>query len=51
MIESSGPAHAPLFVVEVHVEGLEPVTGEGSSKRHAEKEAAQHMLDKIIAHD
>jgi len=51
VLHSSGPAHAPVFIVEVHVEGLAPMKGEGSSKRHAEKEAAQHMLDEIFAHD
>ncbi len=49
--ESSGPAHSPFFIVEVIVEGLEPVKGQGSSKRHAEKDAAQNMLDKISPHD
>jgi len=49
VLESSGPAHAPRFIVEVRVEGLDPVQGEGSSKRHAEKEAAQHMLDVVFS--
>lgn len=51
ILNSSGPAHAPRFVVEVHVEGMEPMMGEGSSKRLAEKAAAQNMLDRIFAHD
>jgi ribonuclease-3 len=51
VVESSGPAHAPLFIVEVVVEGLEPVKGQGSSKRLAEKDAAQQMLNEIANHD
>lgn len=50
LISSSGPAHAPNFTVEVSVEGLTSTRGKGSSKRLAEKDAAQEML-KIIAHD
>ena len=50
LISSSGPAHAPDFIVEVSVEGLTPARGHGSSKRLAEKEAAQEML-KVIMHD
>ncbi|MBX9787028.1 MAG: ribonuclease III [Alphaproteobacteria bacterium] len=50
LISSSGPAHAPDFIVEVSVEGLTSARGKGSSKRLAEKDAAQEML-KVIAHD
>ena len=49
VLESSGPAHSPCFIVEARVEGLEPVQGQGSSKRLAEKEAAQKMLDVIFS--
>jgi ribonuclease III len=51
VIKSSGPAHAPQFVVEVRVEGFDPMQGEGSSKRLAEQDAAQNMLNLIFAHD
>lgn len=51
ILESSGPAHAPRFVVQVQVKGFAPVTGEGSSKRLAEKNAAQNMLLMIASHD
>lgn len=47
LIEHSGPAHEPLFVVAVHVAGLEPVTGSGSSKRIAEKKAASTLLRQV----
>ncbi len=42
-----GPDHAPRFVVEVQVEGVDPATGEGGSKREAEQAAARAMLDKL----
>jgi ribonuclease-3 len=51
VLESSGPAHAPRFVVQVQVDGIESVIGEGSSKRLAEKDAAQNMLNMIFSHD
>lgn len=51
VIQSSGPAHAPEFIVEVQVEGFDPVRGQGTSKKLAEKEAAQNMLNIIFAHD
>ncbi len=40
----SGPDHAPVFKVAVQVNGLDPVSGEGRSKRAAEQAAAQAML-------
>ncbi|MBW7837452.1 MAG: ribonuclease III [Sphingomonadales bacterium] len=46
-VERSGPDHAPQFVVAVDVEGFEPVTGEGSSKRTAEVAAAEAMYKKV----
>jgi ribonuclease-3 len=42
--DRSGPDHAPVFKVSVHVEGLEPTTGTGRSKREAEQAAATAML-------
>lgn len=51
ILNFSGPAHAPHFIVEVRVEGLDAVQGEGSSKKHAEKNAAQNMLNMIFSHD
>jgi ribonuclease-3 len=43
-VASSGPDHAPLFVYEVRVEGLEPARGKGASRRAAEQAAAAAML-------
>lgn len=48
-IESrSGPAHAPVFVVQVAVGKEKPLTAEGKSKQAAEKEAAELMLAKLL---
>ena len=40
----TGPDHAPVFVVSAHIPGLIPATGEGRSKRVAERAAAAAML-------
>lgn len=42
--ERSGPDHAPVFDVEVAVEGFAPARGSGASKRAAERKAAEIML-------
>ena len=39
-----GPDHAPKFMSQVKVNGFEPTTGEGSSKRAAEQAAATAFL-------
>lgn len=43
-VESSGPAHAPEFEVEVAVAGVGSARGRGSSKRAAERVAAAALL-------
>lgn len=43
-VGQSGPEHAPHFIIEAHVEGFEPVSGEGSSKRDAQRNAAEAFL-------
>ena len=45
--DRSGPPHAPIFRVQVMVEGFEPVAASGSSKRAAERGAAEQMLMKV----
>lgn len=46
---TEGPSHAPIFEVEVSVEGLPKQRGVGSSKRIAEQEAAKKALKKITS--
>ncbi|MGF1650128.1 MAG: ribonuclease III [Hyphomicrobiaceae bacterium] len=45
-VRRHGPDHAPTFVVEVRVRGLEPIRGEGPSKRLAEQAAARALLER-----
>jgi ribonuclease-3 len=47
VVESSGPAHAPKFIIEASVKGHQPVTAEGDSKRAAQKTAAQMLWQQI----
>jgi len=47
VVEQTGPAHAPIFTVEVSVKGRPPVTAEGHSKQEAEKAAAGLLLQQI----
>ncbi len=42
--EEQGPAHAPLFTVEVTVHEKKPASGRGPSKRAAEQAAAEALL-------
>ncbi len=46
-IDRTGPDHAPHFKIEVKLPGYKGVTGEGSSKRHAEQAAAEQFLKKV----
>jgi len=48
VISRTGHAHNPVFEVEVAVEGHEPAGARGSSKRAAEKAAAQILLDRVM---
>lgn len=47
VVDSSGPAHDPHFVVEVIAGKFGTATGEGKSKREAEKAAATHLLQQL----
>jgi ribonuclease-3 len=47
LIGREGPDHAPRFVVEVSVPGLDAERGEGGSKREAEQDAATRLLAKV----
>lgn len=45
VVDQSGPDHAPEFTVQVSVQGQESCSATSTSKKRAEKEAAQAMLD------
>lgn len=47
IVEETGPDHAPLFKVDVRLEGLDPYEGVGPSKRIAEQQAAEKMLKEL----
>lgn len=47
LTERQGTDHAPIFIVQVHIDGLDPAQGSGSSKRAAEQEAAGAMVARI----
>ena len=47
VIDNSGPAHAPRFVIEVNVKGWPPEQAEGNSKRDAQKAAAAKLLETV----
>ena len=46
-ISREGPAHDPLFRIEVNVEGEAPSEGQGKSKRQAEQAAAGTLLNRL----
>ncbi len=46
VVETSGPAHAPTFVVEVYFNDICLGRGVGSSKKEAEQQAAKDALKK-----
>ncbi|MGI9476307.1 MAG: ribonuclease III [Hyphomicrobiaceae bacterium] len=43
-VSRDGPDHAPRFIAEVQIKGIEPAQGSGASKRHAEQAAASAIL-------
>lgn len=45
-IGREGPDHAPVFDIRVEVDGVEPVTARGKSKRDAQQSAAREMLER-----
>lgn len=48
VINADGPAHAPIFTIEVRVKGHTPVNAEGTSKRAAEQGAAEKILKQLV---
>lgn len=49
LLESTGPAHAPQFTIEVVVKDQTPIKATASSKRAAEQAAATVLLGKLEA--
>ena len=49
LLGTEGPAHNPEFLVSVSVEGHDPMTARGASKRVAEQAAAQALWDHLNA--
>ncbi len=49
VLQVSGQSHAQTFRIECSVEGAEPCTGEGGSRRQAEQAAAEGMLAQLAA--
>lgn len=46
-VDRQGPPHDPLFTISVEVEGKQPQTGTGRSKRAAEQDAAAQLLSLV----
>lgn len=46
-IRREGPPHAPDFTIEVQVAGTAPESGQGRSKRQAERQAAERLLRRL----
>ncbi len=42
-----GNAHNPVFTIEVTVQGIEPASASGTSKKIAQQEAAKNLLKRI----
>jgi ribonuclease-3 len=48
-VDREGPAHAPVFVVEVSIRGHEPGRARAGSKREAERLAAAALLERLVS--
>lgn len=48
LTDTSGPAHAPLFEVQVSLAAFPPVTASATSKRQAEQAAAKALLAELV---
>tara|TARA_X000001036_G_scaffold89919_2_gene82268 strand:+ start:6806 stop:7477 length:672 start_codon:yes stop_codon:yes gene_type:complete len=46
IVNQSGPDHAPIFDVELKVQGYDPLIAQGRSRQIAEKQAAQDFWEK-----
>ncbi len=48
VLETAGSAHAPLFTTQVTVQGYEPATAKAASKRAAQQQAAEILLERLV---
>ncbi len=48
VVDQTGPDHAKIFSVAVHIDGYTPITGSGASKQKAEQAAASAALVKYF---
>jgi dsRNA-specific ribonuclease len=48
-VESSGPAHAPQFIIEVTITGYAPERAKAATKRGAEQVSAGLLLERLEA--
>ncbi|HLJ21619.1 MAG TPA: putative dsRNA-binding protein, partial [Stellaceae bacterium] len=46
-VDVAGPAHKRVFTVSARIEGAEPATASGSSKRAAETAAAAELIARL----
>jgi len=51
LVNVTGKAHRQRFEVQCSVDGRDPTLGEGSSRRNAEQQSAEHMLGFLTAID
>lgn len=51
IVGRTGPDHAPVFKVEVSLEGVKPEHGKGGSKQEAERNAAQALFVRETVRD
>ncbi|KAA0253349.1 MAG: ribonuclease III [Acidobacteria bacterium] len=51
VVRREGPSHRPRFTVEVSCEGEPPASGEGTSRKSAEQEAARSLLARLEERD
>lgn len=47
IVGRSGPDHAPIFEIQLRIQGYAPVLAEGASRRQAEKVAAHKMISSL----
>ena len=47
MYKQSGPIHKPIFKVEVQIKNSKKLSGEGSTKKNAQQNAAKKLLTSL----